>query len=326
MNNNSDTLEAAIENAFAIDVEKGLSSFPKTLPSKYFYDEKGDKIFQEIMAMEEYYLTRAEYEVFQNEKANILNEILGSDGAFRLLELGAGDGYKTRILLEHFVKEKASFSYAPVDISSHVLDLLREKVSAEFPQLDIQCMPGDYFEALSRLDHNTGTRNVVLFLGSNIGNFNQEQAISFLSKLRKYLDPEDMLLIGIDLRKKPETILNAYNDRSGITRRFNLNLIDRINRELDGNIDVSLFDHYPIYNPSTGECKSYLINREKQTFRLGALDKEFVLEDWEPIFTEVSKKFSKKEIEELTEQSGFEIVHNFYDSKGLFCDSLWRAV
>ena len=133
MNNNSDTLEAAIENAFAIDVEKGLSSFPKTLPSKYFYDEKGDKIFQEIMAMDEYYLTRAEYEVFQNEKANILNEILGSDAAFRLLELGAGDGYKTRILLEHFVKEKASFSYAPVDISSHVLDLLREKVSAEFP-------------------------------------------------------------------------------------------------------------------------------------------------------------------------------------------------
>ena len=326
MNNNSETLEAAIDKAFALDVDNGLSAFPKTLPSKYFYDEKGDKIFQEIMGMEEYYLTRAEYELFENEKADILNQILSDEGAFRLLELGAGDGYKTRVLLDHFVGANANFSYAPVDISGHVLDILREKVSGEFPQLDIQCMPGDYFEALSRLDHNTGIRNVVLFLGSNIGNFNQEQAIVFLSQLRKYLDPDDMLLIGVDLRKKPETILNAYNDASGITKRFNINLLDRINRELDGNIDVGLFDHYPIYNPSTGECKSYLINREKQTFRLEALDKEYVLDDWEPIFTEVSKKFSKKEIAELAEKSGFEIVHNYYDSKGLFCDSLWKAL
>ncbi|MEL7006654.1 MAG: L-histidine N(alpha)-methyltransferase, partial [Bacteroidota bacterium] len=280
----------------------------------------------EIMEMDEYYLTRAEHEIFEREKSQILQYISGGGNAFRLLELGAGDGLKTRVLLQHFSDASTDFNYCPVDISPNVLSILEEEVSKQLPELSVQCISGDYFEALGKLDHEEGTRNVVLFLGSTIGNFNQNQAIEFLSKLRSYLDKDDMMLIGFDLRKKPDTILKAYNDPGGITRRFNLNLLDRINKELGGNIDVDAFDHYPIYNPSTGECKSYLINRSSQKFYLEALDKEYALEDWEPIFTEVSKKYSKREIEELAEKSGFEIINHFYDSNHYFCDSLWIAV
>ncbi len=324
-NNREEGTLVSFNKAFAEDVKRGLSGFPKTLPSKYFYDEVGDKIFQEIMTMDDYYLTRAEHEIFTDQKAAILEAIRVDDHAFRLLELGAGDGFKTRVLLQHFVAANTDFDYCPVDISPFVLETLKSNVQAELPSLSVNCLAGDYFEALGGLPHDGETRNVVLFLGSNIGNFNQEQAIVFLSKLRNYLEQGDMLFIGFDLRKDPDKILRAYNDKDGITRRFNLNLLHRINSELGADINVDLFDHYPIYNPSTGECKSYLINRAYQKFYVEALEKEFELDEWEPIFTEVSKKYAQREIEELAEKSGFDILKGFKDSNGYFVDSLWQA-
>lgn len=315
-----------MDSTFAKDVDQGLSASPKTLPSKYFYDEVGDKIFQEIMAMPEYYLTRAELSIFQGQKNDLLNAFYGDRKKFRLLELGAGDGMKTRVLLEHFSDRNVEFTYSPVDISGHVLSILEENVRADLPQLSLNPLVGDYFDVLSKLDYEDDVKNVVLFLGSNIGNFNNDKAISFLSKLSSYLNSGDLMLVGFDLRKDPDKILNAYHDEAGITRRFNLNLLHRINKELGGNIDVNSFQHYPIYNPASGECKSYLINTEYQQFTIEALDKTFELEAWEPIYTEVSKKYLESEITRLADQSGFRRVNDFYDKNKYFVDSLWEAI
>ncbi len=314
-----------VDEAFARDVLKGLQSHPKTLPSKYFYDEVGDKIFQEIMAMDEYYLTRAEHGIFERQKEEIFAAIDSDGAAFRLLELGAGDGLKTRVLLEYFASTGAPFDYSPVDISPHVLEILERKVKAELPELSVTPLAGDYFDVLTSINYDTSKRNVVLFLGSNIGNFNNTQAVSFLSRVQQSLHVGDYLLIGFDLRKDPDMILSAYNDSAGVTKRFNINLLDRINRELDGDIDVSAFEHYPIYNPATGECKSYLINTYPQRFTIGALEMEFELAAWEPIFTEVSKKYSLEEIEQLAARSGFEKVRDFFDEDRYFVDSLWKV-
>lgn len=326
MNNEKEALVSVpVESTFAQDVDMGLSGFPKTLPSKYFYNKVGDKIFQEIMEMEEYYLTRAEHSIFQNQRENILSEITKGDQSFRLLELGAGDGLKTRVLLDYFVKKHVEFDYCPVDISGHVLEILKKEVSTEIPDLSISPLVGDYFDVLGSLTYQENLKNVVFFLGSNIGNFNNEKATVFLSKLAQYLNKGDLVLIGFDLRKDPDLILSAYHDKGGITRRFNLNLLNRINEELGADIDVDSFEHYPIYNPSTGECKSYLINTNYQKFHIEALKKDFVLDAWEPIFTEVSKKYSEREIDQLSGDSGFRRIADFYDGNRYFVDSLWEV-
>lgn len=314
------------ESSFADDVATGLSSTPKTLPSKYFYDEIGDKIFQEIMGMPEYYLTRAEHSIFENHKEQILDEIAKEGQKFRLLELGAGDGLKTKVLLEYFSKKEVPFTFSPVDISGHVLTILENRIRETLPDLPISSLVGDYFDVLSKLTHEERTRNVVLFLGSNIGNFSDERAISFLSKLSGFLNQGDLMMIGFDLRKDPDHILRAYHDKGGITRRFNLNLLHRINRELGGNIDVDSFQHYPIYNPATGECKSYLINTEYQEFSIEATGSTYQLEAWEPIYTEVSKKYLNSEITSLAEKSGFKRINDFYDQDRYFVDTLWEVV
>ncbi len=315
-----------MESSFAEDVNAGLSASPKTLPSKYFYDEVGDKIFQEIMAMPEYYLTRAENSIFVNSKEEILKAIFPDGRKFRLLELGAGDGQKTKVLLEHFSDKGVPFTFSPVDISGHVLTILEDRIRQTLPNLSLNPLVGDYFEVLSRLTYEGDSRNVVLFLGSNIGNFNDERAISFLSKLSSHLNKGDLMLVGFDLRKDPDKILRAYHDKAGVTRRFNLNLLHRINKELGGNIDVDSFQHYPIYNPATGECKSYLINTEYQEFTISAIEKTFKLEAWEPIYTEVSKKYLNSEITLLAEKSGFKRINDFYDDDRHFVDTLWEVV
>ncbi|MEM9327535.1 MAG: L-histidine N(alpha)-methyltransferase, partial [Bacteroidota bacterium] len=230
-NLNGTTTSEAVLSAFALDVLNGLQSEPKSLPSKYFYDEKGDKIFQEIMEMDEYYLTRAEHSIFKEQKEEIFEALDINGKAFRLLELGAGDGLKTRVLLEYFASTGVPFDYSPVDISPHVLEICEQKVRKEIPGLSITPLAGDYFDVLSSINYDTSKRNVVLFLGSTIGNFTNAQAIEFLRRLRGHLHGDDYLLVGFDLRKDPDMILSAYHDKAGVTKRFNLNLLERINRE-----------------------------------------------------------------------------------------------
>lgn len=316
--------EIAINQAFADDVRQGLTSDPKYLLSRYFYDAAGDKLFQKIMNLPEYYLTWCEFEIFQKHWQNILWQLDGQP--FDLVELGAGDGLKTRVLIRQFLAEKADFRYLPIDISRTVLQHLRETLYELWPDLPVTPVEGEYFSALQEIDMLSDRRKLVLFLGSNIGNMSQERAADFLRQLRQKLHPNDLLLVGFDLKKDPSVILAAYNDSQGVTREFNLNLLRRINRELGADFDLGAFRHWPTYNPLSGDTKSYLVSEQAQTVHIEALVLEVPFRKWEAIDMELSKKYDPPEIEWLAEHAGFEVEQWFFDEKKYFADVLFRAV
>lgn len=309
-----------VQSQFAKDVLEGLSRTPKKLSSKYFYDENGDKLFQDIMNMPEYYLTDCEYEIFETHRQQLLHLI--GDKPFDLIELGAGDGTKTKVLLRHFLAQGADFQYRPIDISPNVLLDLEEDLKANIPELRVKSLPGDYFEMLEKLNTSSGVRKVILFIGANIGNLTREQALDFLQKIQQNMAKGDLLLLGFDLKKDPQIILNAYNDPAGITAAFNLNLLHRMNRELGADFDVQAFKHWETYNPITGETKSYLVSTKKQSVHL--LNKTFHFDAWEAIDVELSLKYSLSEIENLAKSTGYQAVHHFFDSKNYFVDTLWK--
>lgn len=310
-------------STFALDVEEGLSKYPKQLPSKYFYDATGDQLFQDIMAMPEYYLTNCEFEIFSEQRADILQAI--GDTPFELIELGAGDGTKTKLLLEHFLREQADFTYRPIDISGNVLEQLMTACAQEFPDLEVATVEGEYIEALNQIheEHND-RRKVVLFLGGNIGNFPLAEAKLFLDEIAKCMDTGDLLLTGFDLKKDPKVIQAAYDDPAGITASFNLNLLHRINRELGGNFDLDQFFHWETYNPLSGEARSYLVSRCEQTVNIDQLHLSVHFEAWEAIAVEVSAKYGERDIAEIAQEVGFEIKANFKDQRQYFMDSLWE--
>lgn len=309
---------------FAIDVEEGLSKELKSLPSKYFYDERGDKIFQEIMKMKSYYLTKAEFEIFEFQGPKILELIKKEIGKsrFQLVEFGAGDGLKTKLLLEHLVKNEIDFQYVPIDISSSVLKSLKEDIQNRWPSIDCREVVNTYEKGLEEVESETP--KVILFLGSNLGNFEKEAAKEFVANISKRMKKDDFLIFGIDLKKKPKLILEAYNDPEGITRAFNLNLLERINRELGGDFQIDKFSHYPIYDPVNGICKSFLISNQKQEVRISELGRSFEFEAAEPIHTELSIKYSIKEIEELLKGADLQMVEHLYDCKHYFVDTIWK--
>jgi L-histidine N-alpha-methyltransferase len=319
-------IETKVLPTFSRDIDNGLSAHPKTLSSKYFYDQAGDKLFQTIMALDEYYLTRSEFEIFDSQKELILKEFLGPDESFNLIELGAGDGTKTKVLLKHFVENGVDFCYYPIDISGNVLKILSNDLKKALPQLKVNTIEGDYFDALSKLNQSHNQKEVVLLLGSNIGNFSNEGTKTFLSKLSENLSKGDLLLIGFDLMKDPQVILNAYNDKLGVTEAFNLNVLNRINNELGANFDLEAFKHFPTYNPINGETKSYLISIKEQEVYVESLGKTFSFNAWEAIHTEVSQKYSMAMIEEFAKDSGFKITYNFTDKDNYFVDSLWEKL
>ncbi len=309
---------------FASDVLAGLSSTPKALSSKYFYDDEGSRLFQEIMKLPEYYLTGCEQEIFEQQTEEIFREFANGDNAFDLIELGAGDGTKTAVLVDHFLKRNADISYSPIDISQEALDALTDKFNREFPSLKMNAMNGDYFRILGSLKNGGGRRKVLLFLGSNIGNFSREQSVDFFKSLHAVMNDNDLLFVGFDLQKDPHVIANAYDDAAGVTAKFNLNLLTRINRELGGHFDLGKFCHYANYRPNEGSARSFLMSKERQTVRIDALDRDFAFEQWEAIFMEISQKYSMTMIEHLATAGGFGIKQNFFDSKGYYCDSLWQ--
>lgn len=309
--------------AFANDIKTGLEGRPKTLPSRYFYNNKGDELFQLIMKLPEYYPTRSEYEIFSTRKQEMLELFHNGGEAFQLIEFGAGDGTKTKVLLKHLVSKDIPFTYVPIDISEHVLLQLEESLTLELPQCEVKTMPYEYFDALERLSADSKQRKVILFLGSNIGNFTGERAQMFLKGLADRMNPNDLLMIGMDLKKDPKTILDAYNDAQGITREFNLNLLDRINHELGGNFNRQYFTHYPTYNPLTGETKSYIISTRQQDVHIEALNQTFHFDAWEAVQTELSQKYDLPQIEHMANAAGFQIKSMLYDCKHWFVDAVF---
>ncbi len=310
-------------STFAEDVLSGLSSTPKELSSKYFYDGEGSRLFQEIMKLPEYYLTGCESEIFRTQTEEIFRAFANGDKAFDLIELGAGDGTKTAVLVDHFLKQNADITYAPIDISQEALDALTQKFNLELPALKMNAMNGDYFTILESLKDDSGRRKILLFLGSNIGNFSRRQAVDFFRSLRAVMSDDDLLFIGFDLQKDPHVIAAAYDDAAGVTAKFNLNLLRRINNELGGDFDIDKFTHYANYRPIEGSARSFLISREKQTVHIKSLDHSFEFDQWEAVFMEISQKYSYRMIEELATESGFQVKRNFCDSRNYYCDSLW---
>lgn len=316
------TVELELEEVdFMNDVLSGLKAENKWLPSKYFYDAKGDTLFQQIMHLDEYYLTKKELGIFESQKEAILKAI--DDGnPFRIIELGAGDGSKTKVLLKYFQESQIEFTYTPVDISGHVLKILETNLLKEIPELKIESYTGDYFEALSEIS-SCEEKDVVFFLGSNVGNFVEDDAESFLSKLKSFLNPKDLLLMGVDMKKNPSAILSAYNDSEGVTKEFNLNLLDRINNEIGADFDRNNFQHYPYYNPQTGECCSYLISKIDQVVSVGG--EPIYFKAWEAILMEVSKKYDPLQLDQLATACGFETAHFFTDENKWFANVVWEV-
>ncbi|KQR91084.1 dimethylhistidine N-methyltransferase [Chryseobacterium sp. Leaf180] len=315
--------EVSASEIFRNDILTGLRSQPKKLSSKYFYDKHGDRLFQEIMAMPEYYLTPCELDIFQNKTSEIIRLIAPENEPFDLIELGAGDAMKSTFLLEKLLKENKEFSYMPIDISGNILSVLHETLSEKLPQLDIQLLEGDYFEMLKKAEAVSSRRKVVLFLGGNIGNMEPQEALDFCKAIYGSLSKGDMLLVGFDLKKNPRIILDAYNDAAGITASFNLNLLKRINRELYADFDVNHYEHYQTYNPVDGACRSYLVSLYEQQIMIDGEVIDF--EENELIHMEISQKFSHKEVLELAKNSGFKVLGEISDSKNWFIDSVWKV-
>ncbi len=309
---------------FYRDVITGLRAPQKYLNSKYFYDAAGDKLFRELMACDEYYPTKCEFEVFSEETAEICDAIIGNGDAFDMIELGAGDATKSACLLSYLMEKQADFTYLPIDISENVISYLNVTLPVTLPGLQMNGLNGEYFQMLEKAAALSNKRKAVLFLGSNIGNMQADEAESFCRELRNHLSDGDMLLIGFDLKKNPATILAAYNDKGGITRRFNLNLLERINRELNGDFDVSKYSHYPTYDPETGACKSYLVSLEEQQVQIGGETIRFAKD--ECIFMEISQKFTVAQTDQIAATASFKPVYHFFDRKKWFLDAIWLAL
>jgi len=309
-----------MNSTFKNDVDKGLSSNPKTLQSKYFYNKKGDALFVEIMNLPEYYLTRSELDIFQNKTQELIKAFgLKPDSHFELIELGAGDGTKTKELLKILDKENYDFDYFPIDISANALQGLKENLKQELPKISVQTQQGDYFEVLASLKNNKQPK-IILFLGSNIGNMTDDLAAQFIYNLGANLQAGDKLLIGVDLIKSKEIVLPAYNDSKGITAKFNLNLLHRINKEMDADFNLNQFQHQPEYTEEEGIAKSYIVSTCKQSVHIKALEKSFVFEEGEKIHTEISRKYNDLLIEKIIANTDFVLQNKITDSKNYFAD------
>lgn len=311
-----------IKSEFIHDVQEGLSKSKKQIQSKYFYDDQGCELFNQITRHPDYYLTQCEIEILNTYKKQ-LAELITSP--FNLIELGPGEGIKTQILMEAFLKEACCFRYIPIDISKNYLKSFIMQYKQRLPALQITPIHSDFFRGIEWLKKNSISRNLVLFLGSSIGNFDPSDTIHFLQHLSGSLNDGDYVLLGFDLRKDINILLRAYNDNNGITREFNLNMLRRINRELGANFDINKFYHYATYNVYSGAMESYIVSLEQQMIYIAALEKSYAFESIEPIHVEYSHKYTLVQIESFAQASGFEVIQHFIDSKDYFVDALWQV-
>lgn len=309
---------------FLKEVLEDLGRMPKTLNSKYFYDGKGDKLFQEIMDCPEYYPTNCEMEIFREHTRELAVTLKNGFNTFDLVEMGAGDATKSSYLLRELVEMKADFTYMPIDISSAMIAHLEQSLPKQIEGLKVEGLNGEYIPMLARANEISDRKKVVMLLGGNIGNETPERALEFCRTIRSYLHEGDLVLIGFDLKKNPRTILAAYNDAGGFTREFNLNLLHRINNELGGNFDTEQFEHYPTYDPATGACKSYLISRCDQVVTVSG--QSFTFQENEFVHMEISQKYSVGQVEEMATATGYKTLTHFMDHKKWFVDTVWQCL
>ncbi|HEV8139546.1 MAG TPA: L-histidine N(alpha)-methyltransferase [Pyrinomonadaceae bacterium] len=307
---------------FARDVRAGLSSSPKQLFPKYLYDQLGSRLFEAICEVPEYYLTRAEHEILSTHGDDIVGAIPDCD---TLIELGSGSAEKTRQLIEALIRRHGELLFVPIDISASALKQSSESLLGSYPELRIRAYAADYFQALEALP-SLGSRPVlVLFLGSNIGNFEPDEALNFLSAIRRVLRPNDALLLGADLKKDRTALEAAYNDPLGVTRAFIVNELERINRELGANFDLWAFGLRSFYNESRGRVEVYLESLRSQAVEIRDLELSLGFAAGERIHVENAYKFDLSDLNRLAAETGFSLARTWLDKENRFSSNLLFA-
>lgn len=306
----------------AEDVRKGLSAEPKRFLPKYFYDELGSQLFEAICLLPEYYLTRAENEILQKYSDQIVGAL---DGHKTLVEMGSGSASKTRLIIEALLRGQQELLFMPVDISATALESSSRILLQSYPRLTIEAYAADYFAGLAELGKKPRSRTLALFLGSNISNFDLDEALRFLRAMRSVLNKGDALLLGADLKKDPAVLEAAYNDALGVTSAFNLNVLARINRELNGTFDLHNFRHRAFYNEEVGRIEIYIESLIDQRVRIEKLDLEIEFGAGELIHTENSYKYDMNGIRALAGQTDFELSRTWLDSQERFSSNLLLA-
>lgn len=317
---------AASADDFAGDVRRGLAAEQKSLSPKYFYDELGSQLFEAICLLPEYYLTRAEGEIFARRSEEIVARVSGGSRV-TLFELGSGSATKTRRIVEALVARQGKLRYVPVDISPAALEAGAHALLQDFDGLDVSAYASDYDAALPLLagELHEGERALVLFLGSNVGNFDREGAREFLKKVRRVLRAGDCLLLGADLKKDRAVLEAAYDDALGVTAAFNLNLLARINRELRADFRLRDFRHVALYDEREGRVEMHLESAREQTVNLGALGISVNFREGERIHTENSYKYDLDGLSALAAETGFERAETWLDSAERFSSNLFVA-
>jgi len=307
--------------AFRRAVLAGLGARPRALSSVWFYDAPGSLLFQRIMRLPGYYPTRVETEILEASAGEILARLPGAPGA--IVDLGAGDGAKTRLVLAAARRLSSAVAYAPVDVAGEALRSATERMRAVWPDLVVRAERADYVEGLARARQGAGPTPVLgLLLGSNIGNLEWAEAVALLRSLRRALAAGDHLLVGFDLVKDERILRAAYDDPEGVTAAFNLNLLARIQRELSGEVDLSAFAHRATFDPVRPAMESWLVARRATS--LAAAGRRFHFRSGEAIHTEISWKYTDAQVGALARASGFEEVARWHDGRRWFCDALWR--
>lgn len=306
-----------VNNEFAKEVESGLYGKQKHISPKFFYDKKGSKLFEEICRQPEYYLNRTESQILKNSVDKIL-EIIG-DREISLVELGNGNSMKTRILLGPMLGRLKNVSYFPIDVSLKMLKKSIADLFREYTNLKIYGVCSDYVTGLVKINNfikskkNVPKKKFIIFLGSSIGNFDPKEALIFLHSIVRYIQKDDLLLIGIDLEKDKSILYRAYNDKKGITAKFNLNILSRINKELNGEFKISNFKHKSFYNANKHRIEMHLISMVDQQVRIRTIGKKIHFKKGETIHTENSYKYSLGRLNKLVRISGLQVVDNFVD-------------
>lgn len=296
--------------SLAEDARAGLFARPRSLPPKYFYDAAGSQLFDRICDTPEYYLTRAEAALL----ACYARDIIDRTRPAQILELGSGVSRKTRHLFDACSVLRCHPEYRPFDVCQEMLIEAGTALLQEYDWLRVNALVGDYLAGLDNLPAAGGPA-LVAFLGSTIGNFEEEEAVGFLREVRALLGPDDRMLLGADRVKAPAALHAAYNDAAGLTARFNLNVLEVLNRELGADFDRGAFRHYAHYNPRRARMEMYLVAGRAQRVRFSALDEVLDLAEGEAIRTEVSRKFTRGALEALLEAAGF-AVERHYEADG----------
>ncbi|WP_337884071.1 L-histidine N(alpha)-methyltransferase [Fischerella thermalis] len=276
------------------DVVKGLTQTPKTLPPRYFYDDRGSDLFEQICELPEYYLTRTETKILQS----CASEIAAITGACEIVELGSGSSTKTRILLDAYQQQGLPLHYLPIDVSAGMLESSALSLLADYPSLQVYALAGTYELALSQIEPSQLPSRMICFIGSTLGNLNPQECDVFLSQVKAALQTGEYFLLGIDLQKPKHILEAAYNDNQGVTAAFNLNMLEHLNWRFQGNFDTTQFEHWAFYNETEHQIEMHLKSKRSQVVELRTLKLNVHFEPGETIRTEISRKFSLNSIQQ----------------------------